>query len=359
MRIECITAETDRYLPVLFFSEEDKLSEISETVGQDSNTAASTEESDTTVNEDEDTSISSLFRNDIYEDEYGDMVASKIQKMKKTTSLGKNPLKKNPTIEKQKPIFAEQSGIVSHSNVINHHFEINGFLVVESSKPQTIDGLKKLTYQIGENYLYTAPLLKEIRKTLCTPNTKGNRNICLKFDKTAGNFYHQFCNKMKQYGLFLKYFINGNVLTATISSVPKVVGYLNGQWLEMYAAFILEDAVSEYAKANGYDYEILTNVKVTNINSVHPYEHEIDCVISIGDKCFAFEMKSGGQFDDYSGLYRTRKELRFVPDRYLLLSTELDEDLAEVLQYFYEFYITGINNFKSRLVEMINKAFTN
>lgn len=70
-------------------------------------------------------------------------------------------------------------------------------------------------------------------------------------------------------------------------------------------------------------------------------------------------MKSGGQFDDYSGLYKTRKELRFVPDRYLLLSTELDEETAEVLQYFYEFYITGMGGFKNCLIEMINKAFAN
>lgn len=485
MRIECINAETDRYLPVLFISEEDTPSEVSEAVKQDANTTpttateecivvqssteqaenivstmkvddASDEESvaesednlvredgstneqlsntdetpitqvvagDCTENflnyavdndddnhetdtvapeivngdekivsisenmpiediveepgksegdtgrnvdnisifrsEDDDSCVSSLFKNDVYEEEYGDMVAPRIQKMKKKiTASAKKPLKKNTTSEKQKSVFSNTTTIVSQTNAINHHFETNGFLVVESSKSQTIAGLKNLTYQIGENYTYTAPLLKEVRKAICAPNVKGGRNLCFKFDKSAGSFYHKFCNTMKQFGLFTKYFINGNVLTATISPVPRVISYLNGQWLEMYSSYILEDVVSEYAKTKGYEYEILTNVKVTNITSVHVYAHEIDCVISIGDKCFAFEMKSG-QFDDYNTLYNTRKELHFVPDRYLLLYTGLEEETADTLQYFYEFYITGMNGFKNRLIEMIDKAFAN
>ncbi|EGC04675.1 hypothetical protein [Ruminococcus albus] len=100
------------------------------------------------------------------------------------------------------------------------------------------------------------------------------------------------------------------------------------------------------------------NVKVSSIKSSGVYAHELDCVISVDDKCFAFEMKSG-HFDDYLMLYNTRKELHFVPDRYLLLSTNLEEEAASTLQYFYEFYITGMRGFKSRLVEMLDKAFTN
>lgn len=263
-------------------------------------------------------------------------------------------IKKNFKIENKKTVSIEAS-----SNTINHHFEMNGFMVVEASRPQTIAGLKSFTYQIGENYIYTAPLLKEIRKSICSPKINGERILDFKFDKLAESFYHQFFNIMKQYGIFTKYIINNNVLTATISSVPRVINYLNGQWLEMYSSFIIEDIVSEYARANNYKYEILTNVKVTNINSVHIYAHEVDCVISIGDICFAFEMKSGQQFDDYSSLYNTRKELRFIPDRYLLLSTAIDEDTAETLAYFYEFYITGIARFKNCLIDMINKAFAN
>ncbi len=317
--------------------------------------------SNSELTKDTEVTLSSIFREDIYEEQYGDMVAPHIEKMPVTK-------KKNPaatkTFHKKKAEVKEKSShndsplSSSTSSVIDQHFGKNGYIVVESSTSQTIAGLKSLTYLIGENFSFTAPLLKATRKAICAPNAKGERILHFTIEKNASAFYHQFAGTLKQYGVFLKYFINGNALTATISSVPRVINYLTGQWLEMYSAYILEDVVSEYAKAHGYKYEILMNVKVSSIKSCGVYAHELDCVISVDDKCFAFEMKSG-QFDDYFNLYNTRKELHFVPDRYLLLSTGLDEEVASTLQYFYEFYITGMSGFKSRLIEMIDKAFKN
>ena len=173
----------------------------------------------------------------------------------------------------------------------------------------------------------------------------------------AGGFFHSFLNTLKKYGLLTKYFINGNLVTATISPVPKVLSYITGQWLEVYASQVLESIVSDYARQHNVDYDIFMNVKVASITSVNKYAHEIDCIISIADKCFVFEAKSGA-FDDYSMLYNTRKELKFVPDHYLLLSTAIEDiEVAQTLQYFYEFFITGIETFRESLITMINKAF--
>ena len=298
---------------------------------------------------------SDTFKNDIYEEEYGDMEYLHVEKIRRKSDSNNEAVKKKEkkSVKKKKKVNPN----ADNSNVINHHFETNGFLVVESSKPQTIAGLKELTYQISNNYMHIAPLLKEIRRVLCTPSSK-EKNLRFEFVQSSTGIIRKFCFNLKKFGLFSKYFIDRNILEATISNTPKIIMYLNGQWLEMYTAFITQDIVSEFATQKGYTYEILTNVKVTNIQSVHVYAHEIDCVVRIADKCFAMEMKSG-HFDDYSTLYNTRKELHFIPDHYLLLSTEVDEDVAETLQYFYEFYICRIENFKERLSEMINKAFAN
>lgn len=306
----------------------------------------STDES-TTILEDDD-------RYDLYEKEYGNIAMPKFQKIKKKPKAEKD-LAKKENAEKQKPTTFKAT---SQSDTINHHFEMNGFLVVESSKPQSIAGLKNITYLIAENYKFTAPLLKEIRKSICKPNAKGDRTFCFEFEKKEGSFYNEFCSKMKQYGLFSKYSINVNILTGTIASVPRIISFLNGQWLELYIAYITEEIVRDFSKSNGYEYEILMNVKVASITSVSKYAHEIDSTFSIGSECFALEAKSGAAFDEYYTLYNTRKELRFVPDRYLLLSTSLeDPEVAQTLQYFYEFFITGIETFRESLLTMINKAF--
>ena len=300
---------------------------------------------------DADVTLSSIFREDIYEEDYGDMVITpRIEKM--ATTKKKNF---NKTTGKKASVGKEKNNSTSNS-IIEQHFANNGFIIIESSASQTIAGLKSLTYDIGKNFSFTAPLLKAARKAVCAPNAKGERILHYTIDKKIKAFYQQFISKLKQYGVFSKCEINGNSLTATISPVPRVINYLTGQWLEMYSAYVLEDVVSEYAKTYGYKYEILMNVKVSNIKSGGKCTHEIDCVISVDDKCFAFEMKSG-QFDDYCELYNTRKELHFVPDRYLLLSTSLNDEVAETLKYFYEFYITNMDGFRSSIIEMLNKAF--
>ena len=307
---------------------------------------------DNTSNSKTDTEIttSSIFHEDIYEEQEEMLTTKKNSTTVKTTA--------KKTVSVKEKLSCNDCPPTSLTNsVIEKHFVDNGYIIFESSTTQTIEGLKSLTYYIGENFSLTAPLLKEARKAICAPNKKGDRILNFTIEKSDSAFYHQIAGKLKQYGIFTKYLINKNVLTATISPVPKVINYLTGQWLEMYSAYILEDVVGEFAKVHGYEYEILMNVKVSNINSCGVCSHELDAVMSIDDKCFAFEMKSGSQFDDYFHLYNTRKDLHFVPDRYLLLSTSLDEEEALTLQYYYEFYITGMCGFKNRLIEMIDKAF--
>jgi hypothetical protein len=322
----------------------------------DVSNAANTE----VVEEKEEGKLSSIFNDDIYEEAYGDIVTPHVLKMsKKKKSKNpdddeKVPKKRNKNIAKNEDSFSKSS--IRTSGTINHHFETNGFIITESSKPLAITGVKKITYLIADNCTYTIPLIKEIRKTFCNPANKDN-SISFKFDKSDAGFYSDLANAFKNYGLFSKYFINRNILTATISSVPRVINYLTGTWLEIYSSFVLEEIVSDYAKSHNFEYEILTNVKVTNTLSCNQYFHEVDCVISIDDKVFGFEMKSGN-FSDYATLYETRKALHFIPDRYLLLSLSLEDDeIADTLNYFYEFYFTGISNFKNSLINMIEKAF--
>lgn len=300
------------------------------------------------------------FHDVIYEGEYSGICVPRITKNEygQKNCFLRNSSLPNKHSNNSNPNYRTLSSLdlISNKSIIHKHFAANGYTIVESSKSKAIPGLKNLTYMIGDNYIYTSDFLKEVRKSICTPNAKGERILIFQIGKESGGFFHQFSRALKRYGLFSKYFINGDMLTATISTVPRVLSYFTGQWLEMYCTYVLEDVVGEYAKENSFDHEILMNVKVSNTASCYLYAHELDCVISIADKCFAFEVKSG-QFNDYSNLYQTRKELKFVPDKYLLLSTSLDEETAETLQYFYEFFITGIHGFRRCLRKMLNMAF--
>jgi len=45
------------------------------------------------------------------------------------------------------------------------------------------------------------------------------------------------------------------------------------------------------------------------------------------------------------------------PDRHILLTAEKSDEAAEVISWFYQFYVSNIENFKNKLEEMIDKAF--
>ncbi len=189
----------------------------------DNDTYVEVTESEKSVpEEDAELSLSSIYKEDKYEEEYGEMVADRIQKM--SSPKKKNTLKISNSEKKKKSAVARKS----EGSTIHNHFESNGFVVVEHSKLPEINGLKELTNLIGDNYKFTAQFLKTARQAACAPNSKGERVMRFTFNNEAGGFFHTFLNTLKKYGLLTKYFINGNLVTATISPVPKVLSYLTG-----------------------------------------------------------------------------------------------------------------------------------
>ncbi len=241
-------------------------------------------------------------------------------------------------------------------NVIFDHFLTNDYVISEYSEPDAIPGLRALTYKIGAHYNRLAPFLQEARKAISNKQLH-EKTVSISINDSDKPIYNDLLTVMRKYGLLTKHNIEKNRLTATISPVPRVQSYLGGKWLELFSTYIFEEVVGDFAKSRGLDYEILMNVKVTLIKSKGNCAHELDSVISVGDKCFAFEAKSGSNFNDYAKLYKTLKELAFVPDRYLLLQPTLEDDTALTLQYFYEFFVTNMQNFKNVTREMLEKAF--
>lgn len=116
------------------------------------------------LKEDTEFSISSIYREDKYEEEYGEMVADRIKKI--SSPKKKNTLKISNSEKKKKSAVTRNS----EGSTIHNHFESNGFVVIEYSKLPEINGLKELTSLIGDNYKYTAQFLKAARQAACAPN---------------------------------------------------------------------------------------------------------------------------------------------------------------------------------------------
>lgn len=143
MKIECIGVETGRYLPVPFDGKEDKQSEVLKTSEQDVD--------GTPV---------------VPETENGDVPENSV------------PETENGNVPEEQDEISETTGesvtnaTVSRPSVIDRHFAVNGFIVAESSVPQTIAGLKDLTYCTSQHNGAVTGFEKSKRYTVSDKTTE-------------------------------------------------------------------------------------------------------------------------------------------------------------------------------------------
>ena len=157
-----------------------------------------------------------------------------------------------------------------------------------------------------------------------------------------------------EYGIISNVFYNRNtnVINGVVSSAPRIINFLNGDYLEFYGRTVAERVVKESAQKYGVDYEIYSNV----IISRDAEKHELDIVFRVGDNVFWSEIKSG-KFSDFDNYRKLGVLMGVNPDRHILLTAETSDEASEVISWFYQFYVSNIENFKNKLEEMIDKAF--
>ena len=157
-----------------------------------------------------------------------------------------------------------------------------------------------------------------------------------------------------EYGLISGEFYNRltNCITGCISTAPRVIGFLNGDYLEIFGSAAAKRIVSEAAARHGVDYELFSNVVIVRGKEVH----ELDMVFRVGDKLFWSEIKSG-KFSDFDTYRKLGIQLGVNPDRHIMLVAEKTDDAAAVASWLYQFYVANIDSFDSKLNEMIDKAF--
>lgn len=165
---------------------------------------------------------------------------------------------------------------------------------------------------------------------------------------------NMIAEKLGKYGVISNLRIpdNSKEIIGKLSSAPRIINFINGDYLEFYSRSILEQVVESIAKTKKCDYEIYSNAFITKESE----KHELDIVFRVGPEVFWAEIKSG-KFSDFD-CYRKLGVLMGVnPDKHILLSAEKTAEEAETISWFYQFYVANIQTFKDKLIEMIEHAF--
>lgn len=236
---------------------------------------------------------------------------------------------------------------------VKTYFATKGFDIRFNEQSPCIGPVENLAFLIAVNYRACKAFLKYIRENVA--HKCFHINYCVEqLSDHDRNAVVGLAEKFGEYGIISNMFYNRNTgfVTGTTSSAPRVINFLNGDYLEFYGRAVVERVVKDAAKKHNTDYEVYSNAIIAKTGE----KHELDIVFRVGEHVFWSEIKSG-KFSDFDNYRKLGVLMGVNPDRHILLAAEKDNEAAEVISWFYQFYVANIENFKDKLFEMINKAF--
>lgn len=194
-------------------------------------------------------------------------------------------------------------------------------------------------------YKYIRSMIAKKRFDLCY-NTYPLTNE----ERAATNM---IAEKLGKYGVISNLRIpdNSKEITGTLSTAPRIINFINGDYLEFYSRVIVHQVVEKIAKEQKCTYEVYSNV----IISKESEKHELDIVFRVGNEVFWAEIKSG-KFTDFDCYRKLGLLMGVNPDKHILLAAEKTVEEAETISWFYQFYVSNIQMFKDKLIEMIKHA---
>ena len=241
---------------------------------------------------------------------------------------------------------------IHHKPTIASYFSEKGFELLLPDTDEVIAPVESLAFTIAINYPQTKPFIRFIRDNI----TKKAFDFTYSLNSSSPaerSSIVALAEKLNEFGIISNWFHNKstNTIKGSISSAPRSINFINGDFMEIYAKCVTVGALKKAAEKYNCDYEIYHNVEIVKDNK----KHELDIVFRVGEHIFWSEIKSS-KFDPDE--YRKLGILMgVVPDRLIMLAADKSNDAVMGISYFYEFYCANINTFKGSLIEMIDNAF--
>lgn len=236
---------------------------------------------------------------------------------------------------------------------IKSYFASKGF-TIDVSKPNTcVDAVEDLAVRLATNYRACKPFLKYLRDNIA----KKCFHISYSLSQTPEEEKETLLGMIElfgEYGILFNLFHNRNadVINGFLSSAPRVINFLNGDFLEFFGRIVAEDVVKAAAEKYDVDSEIYSNAIVSR----EIERHELDMVFRVGETVFWSEIKSGN-FSEFDTYRKLGIRMGVNPNKHILLSAEATEEAAQGSAWFHQLYVSNIEQFRSKLAEMIDNAF--
>lgn len=219
---------------------------------------------------------------------------------------------------------------------IRSYFAEKGFEIDVSGKKEVIPAVENLAFGIALNFDATAPFIRYIRESISKKHFENATYYYGAETSAEKNAIVQLAEKLSDCGILSDVYVNkaNNTIRMKISSAPKVINFLSGDFLEMFGHSVVKDVLKKFEKEEGYETELYTNAIIKKGDQ----QNELDLVFRVADEVFWAEIKSG-KFDPDT--YRLLGEhMGVVPDKLILLAGNKNDDQTEVIGYLYDFFVT-------------------
>jgi len=207
----------------------------------------------------------------------------------------------------------------------------------------------EVAIEIGDNFEILQDVVDKIRKTQRNNYTSLVLNLS-NHSQNEIKAVTRFCKNLYDFSFVTKYFYNKNEKRAhlTLQTIPNVVRFFNGEWLEWYVFMKL---LKHFYESKG----LFSCLRSFDIQFANEDKYEVDVFFLINSKIPVFIECKSGEFRPFIEKYsKMRQRLDINKENFLLLVLGLSDEQIGGLNTMYEITFVNEKNFITHITKLIS-----
>jgi hypothetical protein len=240
------------------------------------------------------------------------------------------------------------SNSMQYQPIINWFERKNIQVAVNHQALDTQGFYDEAAIEIGDNFDILQDILDKIRKSQRSNYT----SLVLNLSNNSQNqikIITDFCRNLYEFSFLAKYFYNKKEKKAhlTLQTIPNIVRFFNGEWLEWYAFMKL---LKHFYASKG----LFSCLRSFEIQFANEDKYEIDIFFLINSKLPVFIDCKSGEFRNFIDKYsKMRRRLDIGKESFLLLVLGLSDEQLAGLNKMYDITFVNEKNFVSHIAGLM------
>lgn len=205
----------------------------------------------------------------------------------------------------------------------------------------------EVAVELGDQFQVLQEVLDKIRKTQRNNYTSVVLNLN-DYSQNQIKTITGFCKNLYEFSFVAKYFYNKNEkrVHLTLQTMPAIVGFFNGEWLEWYVFMKLLKHFYESKR-------LFSCLRSFNIQFANEDKYEVDVFFLINSRIPVFIECKSGEFRSFIEKYsKMRRRLDIEKENFLLLVLGVSDEQVLGLTKMYDITFVNESNFIQHIARL-------